>query len=62
MCIRDSRYDSDFHLAWAKASRDDDAAQEFFDKHVLGPRSHAEYLSAAGGAAMMSRLRGKEGA
>ena len=56
------RYDSDFHLAWAKVSRDDEAAQEFFDRHVLGPASHAEYLSAAGGAAMMSRLRGKEGA
>ena len=55
------RYDSDFHMAWAKVSRNDDAVQDFFDKHVLGPRSHAEYLSAAGGAAMMSRLRGRKG-
>ena len=50
-------YDSDFHLQWAKVARDDDAAGEFLDRHVLGPATQAEYLDAAGGAAMLTRIR-----
>lgn len=55
-------YDTEFHIAWAKVARDDDAAAEFLQHHVVSPGSQAEYLDAAGGARMLSRIRAGEGA
>lgn len=49
-------YDTRMHLAWAKAARDDQSAQEFLDHHVRKPADQAEYLDLAGGAEMLSRI------
>ncbi len=49
-------YDADFHLAWARVAKDDEAVAEFLERHVLAPGSQAEYLDAAGGAAMLRRV------
>jgi acyl CoA:acetate/3-ketoacid CoA transferase alpha subunit len=52
----DYGYDSRFHLAWAKASRDDGEAKAFLDQYVREPEDHAAYLEAAGGAEMLARI------
>lgn len=49
-------YDSRFHLAWAKASRDEGEAKAFLDQYVREPADHAAYLEAAGGAEMLTRI------
>ena len=49
-------YDSRFHLAWAKAARDEGEAKAFLDQHVREPADHAAYLEAAGGAEMLTRI------
>jgi glutaconate CoA-transferase subunit A len=41
-------YDSQLHLAWAKAAREDSTAQEFLDRYVRGPASQVDYLDAVG--------------
>lgn len=43
-------YDARFHLEWTKVARDDEQAQEFLQRYVREPESHADYLQAAGGA------------
>jgi acyl CoA:acetate/3-ketoacid CoA transferase alpha subunit len=53
-------YDTDFHLQWAKVARDDGTAGEFLDRYLHAPASQAEYLDAAGGAAMLGRIRAWE--
>lgn len=50
-------YDAQFHQAWAGVARDDAAAAEFIDHYVLTPATQAEYLEAAGGASMLTRIR-----
>jgi glutaconate CoA-transferase subunit A len=50
-------YDTDFHLAWAKVARDAGDTEEFLERYVIAPSSQAEYLDAAGGASMISRIR-----
>jgi glutaconate CoA-transferase subunit A len=50
-------YDGDFHLNWAKVARDDEATAEFIDRLIVTPGSQAEYLEAAGGTAMLQRIR-----
>lgn len=49
-------YDSRFHLAWAKAARDEGEAKAFLDEYVREPDDHAAYLEAAGGAEMLTRI------
>lgn len=49
-------YDSRFHLAWAKASRDEGEAKAFLDQYVREPEDHAAYLDAVGGAEMLTRI------
>jgi acyl CoA:acetate/3-ketoacid CoA transferase alpha subunit len=50
-------YDTDLHLAWAKVARDAGDTEEFLERYVIAPSSQAEYLDAAGGASMISRIR-----
>lgn len=50
-------YDERFHLAWTEVSRDGGQAAAFLERHVHAPASQAEYLEAAGGAAMRERIR-----
>jgi glutaconate CoA-transferase subunit A len=50
-------YDAEFHREWARAAAEDETAQRFLDHHVRGPASQAEYLLAAGGEAMLARIR-----
>lgn len=50
-------YDAAFHTEWVKVARDEGQAEAFLDKYVHGPGSHAEYLDAAGGAEMLTRIR-----
>jgi acyl CoA:acetate/3-ketoacid CoA transferase alpha subunit len=50
-------YDTDLHLAWAKVARDAGDTEEFLEHYVIAPSSQAEYLDAAGGASMISRIR-----
>jgi acyl CoA:acetate/3-ketoacid CoA transferase alpha subunit len=49
-------YDTAFHLAWAKAARTAETAQEFLETYVRKPADQAEYLDAAGGADVLSRI------
>lgn len=49
-------YDARMHLEWSGAARDDEATEEFLARYVLEPNSQAEYLDAAGGAEMLSRI------
>jgi len=53
-------YDSDFHLAWAEAARDDEKAASFMDRYVRTPLTQQEYLDAVGGAALLGRLEYRE--
>ena len=49
-------YDSRLHREWTKISRDDEAATAFLERYVLTPKTQAEYLDAAGGAAALRRI------
>jgi glutaconate CoA-transferase subunit A len=49
-------YDSRFHLAWAKVSRDDEAAAGFMRRHVEDPASQADYLESVGGVSCLQRI------
>lgn len=49
-------YDSRLHLEWAKASRDDEAVDDFMQRYVYGPEDQAAYLDAVGGAEMLTRI------
>ena len=49
-------YDSRLHREWTKVSRDDEAATAFLERYVLTPKTQAEYLDAAGGAATLRRI------
>lgn len=49
-------YDSAMHLAWGRASRDDDATAAFLKAHVHDPVDQAAYLDAAGGPEMLARV------
>jgi len=49
-------YDSRFHRAWAKVSRDDEAAADFIRTHVEDPASQAAYLESVGGASCLRRI------
>jgi glutaconate CoA-transferase subunit A len=53
-------YDARLHRVWTEVSRDDDAAEVFLQRCVRAPASHADYLEAAGGAAMLERIRAWE--
>jgi len=53
-------YDSDFHLAWAEAARDDEKAASFMDRYVRTPLTQQEYLDAVGGASLLGRLENWE--
>jgi glutaconate CoA-transferase subunit A len=50
-------YDAELHRAWARVARDEADAQHFLDHHVRAPANQAEYLLAAGGEAMLARIR-----
>lgn len=50
-------YDEHFHRAWTEVSRDAGRAAAFMDSKLGKPRSQAEYLDAAGGEAMLARIR-----
>jgi acyl CoA:acetate/3-ketoacid CoA transferase alpha subunit len=41
-------YDSNFHRAWAEASRDDEKASAFIDRYVRSPSTQNEYLETVG--------------
>ena len=49
-------YDTDLHLDWVAAARDEASAKEFLDRYIHAPASHTEYLDAVGGAATMIEL------
>lgn len=49
-------YDTQLHLAWGKAARDDATAQEFLEQYVTTPRNQVEYLDAVGGAGTLLQL------
>lgn len=49
-------YDTQMHLEWSKAARDDATAKEFLDRYVLTPNDQIEYLNAVGGATMLLQL------
>lgn len=53
-------YDAAMHRRWAAAARDDGQTQAFLERQVLAPASQAEYLDAAGGEAMLARIRAWE--
>jgi glutaconate CoA-transferase subunit A len=50
-------YDAEFHREWARVAPDEAAARQFLDRHVRTPASQAQYLLAAGGEAMLTRIR-----
>ena len=52
-------YDTELHLAWARAARDDATAREFLQRYVIDPSSQAEYLDAVGGAGVLLDLVGQ---
>ena len=41
-------YDSNFHRAWAEASRDDEKASAFIERYVRSPSTQNEYLETVG--------------
>lgn len=49
-------YDTDMHLAWGKAARDDATAAEFLQRYVHAPSDQDAYLDAIGGASTLLRL------
>jgi acyl CoA:acetate/3-ketoacid CoA transferase alpha subunit len=55
-------YDTDLHLEWTKAARDDASAAEFLRRYVYAPESQVDYLDAVGGATklldLVSAVRG----
>jgi glutaconate CoA-transferase subunit A len=51
-------YDTQMHLDWVAATRDDDAVDEFLQTHVYQPGDQGEYLDSVGGAErLMSVIR-----
>jgi len=53
-------YDSSFHLEWAGAARDDDAAAELIRRYILEPQDQQQYLEAVGGDETIDRILGWE--
>lgn len=51
-------YDTQMHLDWSKAARDDTTAAEFLQRYVHEPDSQVAYLDAAGGATTLLELIG----
>jgi glutaconate CoA-transferase subunit A len=49
-------YDTQMHLDWGKAARDDASAKEFLQRYVHGPTNQVEYLDAVGGATTLLDL------
>lgn len=49
-------YDSRFHRAWTKVSRDQEATTAFIERHVLVPGTQQEYLDAAGGKPVLEKV------
>ncbi len=49
-------YDATMHRRWAGVARDTRQAAAFLERYVLAPASQADYLEAAGGAAMLARI------
>lgn len=49
-------YDTQLHLEWGKAAREDTAARDFLERYVHRPESHVDYLDAVGGATALLAL------
>lgn len=49
-------YDSRFHIDWAKANRDDDAAAEMIRRYILEPQDQQQYLETVGGEDTIDRI------
>lgn len=50
-------YDTDMHLEWVTAARDEETARAFLDRYVTGPATQSEYLDAIGGAEALIRVK-----
>jgi hypothetical protein len=49
-------YDTQMHLEWGKAARDNATAQQFLEHYVHAPDSQVGYLDAIGGATTLLQL------
>jgi glutaconate CoA-transferase subunit A len=49
-------YDTQMHLDWGKAARNDETAEEFLQRYVHAPDSQVDYLDTVGGATTLLDL------
>jgi len=56
-CFPNYRHDKAFYSAYSQAARNPESFQAFWNERLAGPKTHAAFLQANGGAETVSRIR-----